>query len=223
MARSARRSSRCSAVTGLDLLELSGMIGRQLPLFSLLVPFWLIWAFAGFRGMMDDLAGDPGRGPELRDPAVSGVQLSRPVAGGRRRRPRLHGLPDALPAGLETEGEMDFYLAQGARNRLRHAGGSGRRRARCCGERHDFQAPRPEDGHARLDAVDHPHGLRVCLGHPRHQEDARRDLGLQDPVRGPAQHDPEGAAGGRPRRTRRRRSTTSTGCPQPAPASSFPP
>ncbi|MET0216550.1 MAG: L-lactate permease [Burkholderiales bacterium] len=41
-----------SAVTGLDLLELSGMIGRQLPLFSLIVPFWLIWAFAGFRGMI---------------------------------------------------------------------------------------------------------------------------------------------------------------------------
>ncbi|KAA0969700.1 L-lactate permease [Aureimonas fodinaquatilis] len=42
-----------SAVTGLDLLELSGMIGRQLPFFSLLVPFWLIWAFAGWRGMME--------------------------------------------------------------------------------------------------------------------------------------------------------------------------
>ena len=41
-----------SAVTGLDLLDLSGMIGRQLPFFSLLVPFWLIWAFAGFRGMI---------------------------------------------------------------------------------------------------------------------------------------------------------------------------
>jgi len=42
-----------SAVTGLDLLKLSAMIGRQLPLFSLLVPFWLIWAFAGFRGMIE--------------------------------------------------------------------------------------------------------------------------------------------------------------------------
>ena len=41
-----------AAVTGLDLGELSGMIGRQLPFFSLIVPFWLIWAFAGFRGMM---------------------------------------------------------------------------------------------------------------------------------------------------------------------------
>ena len=41
-----------AAVTGLDLLELSGMIGRQLPLFSLIVPFWLIGAFAGLRGMI---------------------------------------------------------------------------------------------------------------------------------------------------------------------------
>lgn len=41
-----------AAVTGLDLHALSGMIGRQLPFFSLLVPFWLIWAFAGFRGMI---------------------------------------------------------------------------------------------------------------------------------------------------------------------------
>ncbi len=41
-----------SAVTGLDLLDLSAMIGRQLPFFSLIVPFWLIWAFAGFRGMI---------------------------------------------------------------------------------------------------------------------------------------------------------------------------
>jgi lactate permease len=42
-----------SAVTGLDLLQLSGMIGRQLPFFSLIVPFWLIWAFAGWRGMVE--------------------------------------------------------------------------------------------------------------------------------------------------------------------------
>ncbi len=40
-----------SAVTGIDLQQLSSMIGRQLPFFSLLVPFWLIWAFAGFRAM----------------------------------------------------------------------------------------------------------------------------------------------------------------------------
>jgi lactate permease len=38
-----------AAVTGLDLHELSGMIGRQLPFFSLIVPFWLMLAFVGWR------------------------------------------------------------------------------------------------------------------------------------------------------------------------------
>jgi lactate permease len=40
-----------AGVTGLDMLQLSGMVGRQLPFFSIMVPFWLIWAFCGFRGM----------------------------------------------------------------------------------------------------------------------------------------------------------------------------
>jgi lactate permease len=42
-----------AAVTGLDLLDLSAMVGRQLPFFSVLVPFWLIWAFVGFRRMIE--------------------------------------------------------------------------------------------------------------------------------------------------------------------------
>jgi lactate permease len=41
-----------AAVTGLDMLQLSAMVGRQLPVFSLIVPFWLVWAFCGFRGML---------------------------------------------------------------------------------------------------------------------------------------------------------------------------
>ena len=41
-----------ASVTGLDPYLLGAMVGRQLPFFSLLVPFWLIWAFAGFRGMI---------------------------------------------------------------------------------------------------------------------------------------------------------------------------
>ena len=41
------------SVTGLDLFELSGMVGRQLPLFSVIVPFWLVCAFAGWRGMVE--------------------------------------------------------------------------------------------------------------------------------------------------------------------------
>lgn len=40
-------------VTGLDLRELSAQAGRILPFFSVLVPFWLVWAFAGFQGMLE--------------------------------------------------------------------------------------------------------------------------------------------------------------------------
>ncbi len=32
---------------------LSAMVGRQLPFFSVIVPFWLIWAQAGWRGMKE--------------------------------------------------------------------------------------------------------------------------------------------------------------------------
>ncbi len=41
-----------SQVTGIDPFLLGAMVGRQLPFFSLLVPFWLIWVFAGWRGMI---------------------------------------------------------------------------------------------------------------------------------------------------------------------------
>jgi lactate permease len=40
-------------VHGYDLMEVTAMVGRQLPFFSLLVPFWLIWAFAGRKGMLE--------------------------------------------------------------------------------------------------------------------------------------------------------------------------
>ncbi|HEX5211993.1 MAG TPA: L-lactate permease [Pseudolabrys sp.] len=42
-----------ASVTGLDPFLLGAMVGRQLPFFSLIVPFWLIWAFAGWKGMKD--------------------------------------------------------------------------------------------------------------------------------------------------------------------------
>ncbi len=42
-----------AAVTGLDLHELSAMIGRQLPFFSVIVPFWLMWAFVGLRKSLE--------------------------------------------------------------------------------------------------------------------------------------------------------------------------
>jgi len=38
-------------VTGLPEMQLSAMAGRQLPLFSLLVPAWMVWQMSGWRGV----------------------------------------------------------------------------------------------------------------------------------------------------------------------------
>jgi lactate permease len=40
-------------VTGIDEVTLGAMAGRQLPFFSLLVPFWVVAAFTGLRGMWE--------------------------------------------------------------------------------------------------------------------------------------------------------------------------
>ncbi len=42
-----------NGVTGINLMVLSANVGRILTPFCILVPFWLIWAFAGFRGMLE--------------------------------------------------------------------------------------------------------------------------------------------------------------------------
>jgi lactate permease len=42
-----------SSVTGIDPFLLGAMVGRQLPFFSLIIPFWVVWAFAGYRGMKE--------------------------------------------------------------------------------------------------------------------------------------------------------------------------
>jgi lactate permease len=42
-----------AAVTGYSEFTLGAQVGRILPFFSVLVPFWLIWAYAGFKGMKE--------------------------------------------------------------------------------------------------------------------------------------------------------------------------
>ena len=42
-----------SGVTGIDEVTLGAMAGRQLPFFSVIVPFWVVAAFAGIRGMLE--------------------------------------------------------------------------------------------------------------------------------------------------------------------------
>jgi lactate permease len=40
-----------AGVTGLDLMKLSAMVGRQLPILSFVLPAYLAWVVAGFRGL----------------------------------------------------------------------------------------------------------------------------------------------------------------------------
>lgn len=40
-------------ITGLDVLQLSACTGRILPIFSMVVPFWLVWTMAGFKAMWE--------------------------------------------------------------------------------------------------------------------------------------------------------------------------
>lgn len=44
-----------SGVTGLPLLELSAMVGRQMTPFAIIVPFWLLIAYCGWRRTMEVL------------------------------------------------------------------------------------------------------------------------------------------------------------------------
>ena len=104
-----------ASVTGLDPYLLGAMVGRQLPFFSLVVPFWLIWTFAGRRGMLDDLAGHPCLRRVLRRPAVSDLQFHQPLDRRHRRVTDFDGLPDRLSSGLAAERTLAVAGAADAR------------------------------------------------------------------------------------------------------------
>ena len=89
-----------SAVTGLDLHELSAMVGRQLPFFSVIVPFWLVAAFAGFRRDDGDMAADPRCGAVVRHTPVPRFELSWTLARRHRRGHRLDGIAGAVSQGV---------------------------------------------------------------------------------------------------------------------------
>src|SRR3954462_12749763 len=101
-------------VTGLPLQDLSAMVGRQLPFFSLLIPFWLVAALAGWRGMLGvwpaclvtglsfaltQFAVSNYHGPWLVDTASALVSIVALVALLRFWRPR----PAALPRASKRE------------------------------------------------------------------------------------------------------------------------
>jgi lactate permease len=111
-------------VTGLDLRSLSAMVGRQLPFFSLIVPFWLIWAFAGFRGMIEIwpailVAGvafavpqflvSNFHGPWLVDVAAAFVSLAALSVFLKFWKPKtIWRLPEARPLGKATSNDTNL-------------------------------------------------------------------------------------------------------------------
>ncbi len=42
-----------AGVTGYSEIVLGAQVGRILPFFSVIVPFWLVWAYAGYKGMKE--------------------------------------------------------------------------------------------------------------------------------------------------------------------------
>src|SRR3954471_5780909 len=100
-------------VSGLDLNALSAMIGRQLPFFSVIIPFWLIVAYSGWRGMLEVW-------PAL---LVAGVTFAVP----QFLVSNYHGpwLVDILAAACSMVCTGYFLKARGARLKDRYRGESG--------------------------------------------------------------------------------------------------
>ncbi len=115
-----------ASVTGLDPYLLGAMVGRQLPFFSLIVPFWLIWTFAGKRGMLADLACHSGLRRVVRGPAVPDLQFHQPVDRRYRRLIDLDGVSDPVPAGVAAEGTVALAGAAQPRRLRCHDGAEDR-------------------------------------------------------------------------------------------------
>ncbi|MCK7489886.1 MAG: L-lactate permease [Anaerotruncus sp.] len=161
-----------AGVTGLDIRDLSAMVGRQLPFFSLLIPFWLVWAFCGFTQDAGGLAG-PASSPGCRFavPQFLDLELPRALAGrtsGRRssRWPRLVVLPaNSGSPGASTRWPASAKTSRGRRPR-------------------SASVHAPEDVVRRLDALARPEPVRLPVGHSPGQGLPRR------PVRRPASRSP---------------------------------
>ena len=179
------------------------MVGRQLPFFSVLVPFWLVAAFAGWRGMV-------GIWPAI---LVAGV----PFAALQFLVSNLHGpwLVDVV-ASIASMAALVLFLRVW---RPRDGWHPGARIGMRIDERRGHAAARR--GHPRVDAVDHPERASCSPGGCRPVKGALdawttvrlpvpglHNLVLRVPPVVPAPA------------TESRRLRAVVGCPRPAPASS---
>ncbi len=175
-----------SAVTGLDLQALSAMVGRQLPFFSLLVPFWLIWAFVGFRRMLEIWPAILVAGVAFAIPQFLVSNFHGPWLVDVDRVDVLDGGARAVPAGMAAE--TDLGQREPRRRDGVARGGRGKR-----GTAWLHASP----GRQRVDAVAHPERAGVHLGTAAGQGRAQCALGAQVPDRRPPQHGRADAAGRR--------------------------
>jgi hypothetical protein len=88
-------------VTGIDPMHIGAMAGRQLPLLSLAVPFWLVFMMDG-AGRARDLAGRAGRRWQLRRHAVLHVEPHRARAAGHHVGAGQPDLARRVPACVAT-------------------------------------------------------------------------------------------------------------------------
>ncbi|PWU13995.1 MAG: lactate permease [Verrucomicrobia bacterium] len=107
-------------VTGLDARQISAMVGRQLPFFSLLIPFWIVAAYAGWRGMLGvwPAALTAGaafaipqflvsnfHGPWLVDPVAAACSIGALLVQLRFWKPSVGGRGSRVEAGLEQRSD----------------------------------------------------------------------------------------------------------------------
>ncbi len=169
-----------AGVTNLPLQDLSSVVGRMMTPFALLVPFWLLVAYCGWRRTLQVW------------PAVLVVGVSFSVT--QLLISNLHGpWLTAIGASLVSIASLVLLLrvwkpAQGDAGRRQCRCRAGQCAGRCCA---DWR--RAAQG---VDAVDHPHGAGVRVGPARRQGLARRDLPDIHAVPGPAPAGAAHAAGG---------------------------
>ena len=199
-----------ASVTGIDPFLLGAMVGRQLPFFSLIVPFWLIWAFAGWRGMMEVW-------PAI---LVTGVSFAVPqFLISNFINPWIVDIGASLISMacligfLKVWQPKELWTLAGAAHVVTTSAEPCRRRRR----QRAASRPPPQVWLVAA-ALDHRLRHPAALGHQLVQGPVNPCATWNYPVPELAQHDQQGRAGRRRSRRRKAPCSPSPGSPTPAPA-----
>ncbi len=90
-------------VTGIDAFKIGAMAGRQLPLLSLFVPFWLVFMMDGLRGVRETWPAALVAGLSFAVTQFFTSNFIRPGTAGHHLGPGQPDFPDAVPEGLAAE------------------------------------------------------------------------------------------------------------------------